>query len=29
MAHYGGRRGCEGMVVVFTTTDAISTCHYW
>ena len=29
MAHYGGRRGCEWMVVVFTTTDAISIYHYW
>ena len=29
MAHYGGRRGCDRMVVVFKTTDAISNYHHW
>ena len=29
MAHYVSRRGCDRIVVVFTTTDAISTYHHW
>ena len=29
MAHYVSRRGCDRIVVVFTTTDVISTYHHW